>query len=161
MGKIPRYWLPLLLAFSIGGLISSLLVVYLFYMLGQLPPGCYADVEILPGVTADCVKVLKSEYAYIGPFPLDVLAAVWFMVNIGAVLWMYFTLSAAAMGFIWWWRLLGLAVVPYLVYLELAVLKAVCIYCTVMHVMIIADFLIITLFLKSVRRLNILRGPRS
>jgi len=37
--------------------------------------------------------------------------------------------------------------VPYLVSLEVFVLKAICIYCTMMHVAIIVDFCIITYFL--------------
>ncbi|ACB40093.1 vitamin K epoxide reductase family protein [Pyrobaculum neutrophilum] len=143
-------WLVLLVAFSAGGLAASLLVIYLFYLLGALPPGCYADVELLPGVTMDCVRVLTSRYAYIGPLPLDAAAAVWFVVNIGAALWLYRTLSRRAARFVFWWRLLGLAILPYLVYLEFAVLKAVCIYCTVMHIFIVADFVVITLFLRRV-----------
>ncbi len=142
-------WLPLLVVFSAGGLAASLLVVYLFYLLGQLPPGCYVG-EVLPGVTADCVKVLKSEYAYIGPVPLDVAAAVWFVVNIAAALWLYRTLERRAARFIFWWRLLGLALLPYLLYLEFAVLKAICIYCTIMHIFIVADFVVITIFLRRV-----------
>jgi len=72
------------------------------------------------------------------------------MVNIAAALWLYRTLSRRAAAFIFWWRLLGLAILPYLLYLEFAVLKAVCLYCTIMHIMIIADFAVITLFLRRV-----------
>jgi len=147
---VGKGWLILLLAFSAGGLASSLLVVYLFYLLKTLPPGCFAEAELLPGVTLDCVKVLTSSYAYIGPVPLDVAAAAWFMVNIAAALWLYHTLSRRSAAFIFWWRLLGLAILPYLLYLEFAVLKAVCLYCTIMHIMIVADFAVITLFLRRV-----------
>jgi len=34
----------------------------------------------------------------------------------------------------------GIAVVPYLVYVELAVIRAICLYCTVMHAAIVVDF---------------------
>jgi uncharacterized membrane protein len=151
---VVNVWLPLLVAFSLGGLAASLLVVYLFYVLGTLPPGCYADLEVLPGVTMDCIRVLTSEYAYVpvpvlGRVPLDAAAAVWFVVNIGAALWLYKTLSRGAARFVFWWRLLGLAILPYLLYLEFAVLKAVCIYCTVMHVFILADFVVISIFLRK------------
>ncbi|MFP3169365.1 MAG: VKOR family protein, partial [Thermoproteus sp.] len=47
------------------------------------------------------------------------------------------------------------AVLPYLLYVELAVLKALCLYCTIMHAFIIIDFILISVFL---RRVNILRG---
>ena len=151
---VVNVWLPLLVAFSAGGLVASLLVVYLFYTLSILPPGCYADLEVLPGVSMDCVKVLTSEYAYVpvpvlGRVPLDVAAAVWFVVNIGAALWLYKTLTRRAARFVFWWRLLGLAILPYLIYLEFAVLKAVCIYCTIMHAFILADFVVISIFLRK------------
>lgn len=143
-------WLPLLLSFSAGGLMSAVLVAYLFYVLSQLPPGCYLDMEILPGVTAECVKVLTSQYAYLGPIPLDLAAAGWFAVNIAAALWLYKSLKKVVARFIYWWRLLGVALLPYLIYIELAVLKAVCIYCTAMHIFILADFVVISIFLKKV-----------
>ena len=44
---------------------------------------------------------------------------------------------------------MGVAILPYLIYLEFAVLKAVCIYCTIMHAMILADFAVITIFLRK------------
>ena len=121
---------------------------------GHVAAWFYGDLEVLPGVTMDCVRVLTSEYAYVpvpvlGRVPLDVAAAVWFVVNIGAALWLYKTLSRGAARFVFWWRLLGLAILPYLLYLEFAVLKAVCIYCTVMHVFILADFVVISIFLRK------------
>ncbi|MGC8566885.1 MAG: vitamin K epoxide reductase family protein [Caldisphaera sp.] len=57
--------------------------------------------------------------------------------------------SSLSMLFIW--RFIGLAIVPYLIYLELVVLHAICIYCTIMHGMIIADFTIISLLVFSKR----------
>ena len=144
-----KLWLPLLIVFSLAGLVSAALVIYLFYVLGTTPPGCYAQWEILPGVTADCIKVLTSEYAYLGPVPLDAAAAAWFVVNIAAALWLYKSLARRAARFIFWWRLVGVAILPYLIYLEFAVLKAVCIYCTIMHAMILADFAVITIFLRK------------
>jgi uncharacterized membrane protein len=50
------------------------------------------------------------------------------------------------------WRFIGIVIVPYLVFVELFLVKAICIYCTVMHVAIIADFIIISylLFYKRI-----------
>jgi uncharacterized membrane protein len=45
------------------------------------------------------------------------------------------------------WRFLGIVIVPYLVFVELFLAKAICVYCTIMHVAIIADFLIISYLL--------------
>jgi hypothetical protein len=38
-------------------------------------------------------------------------------------------------------------IVPYLVFIELFILHALCIYCTMMHVAIVADFIIISYLL--------------
>jgi hypothetical protein len=38
-------------------------------------------------------------------------------------------------------------IVPYLVFIELVLVKAICFYCTIMHIAIIADFIIISCLL--------------
>lgn len=144
-------WLALLLAFSVGGLISSCLVLYMWYILGHMPPGCYLPETILPGVTVDCVKVLSSPYAHVGPVPLDGLAAVWFSANIALVLLYFASLSRRILATLYYWRILGLAILPYLLYIEFVVLKALCLYCTIMHVFIIIDFIMISIFIKKVK----------
>ncbi len=141
-------WFVLLTAFSIGGLISSALVLYLWYVLGTAPPGCYLPNRILPSVTIDCVKVLASPYSRVGPIPLDGLAAVWFAANIGMVTAYFYAHRRSVLKALLYWRLMGLAILPYLLYAEFAVLKALCIYCTMMHIFIIIDFIIISLFIK-------------
>lgn len=146
MGR--RGWLVLLTAFSIGGLISSILVLYMWYILGRAPPGCYAPSRILPGVTIDCVKVLSSPYAHVGPVPLDGLAAVWFAVNIGIVIAYFYAYRRRLLTTLFYWRLVGLAILPYLLYVEIVMLKALCLYCTIMHIFIIIDFILISLFIK-------------
>jgi len=148
-------WFILLISFSAGGLAASALVLYLWYVLGRLPPGCYLPQAVLPGVTVDCATVLSSPYAHIGPIPLDGLAAVWFILNIGLVAVYFRTFRDGLLTALFYWRLVGIAVLPYLLYVELAVLKALCLYCTIMHAFIIIDFILISIFLRKV---NILRG---
>ncbi|AEA13578.1 Vitamin K epoxide reductase [Thermoproteus uzoniensis 768-20] len=143
-------WFVLLIAFSVGGLISSALVLYMWYILGRMPPGCYLPQAILPGVTVDCVAVLSSPYAHIGPVPLDGLAAVWFVLNIGLVVAYFRTFKNGVLTSLFYWRLVGIAVLPYLLYIELVVLKALCLYCTIMHIFIIIDFILISIFLKKI-----------
>jgi hypothetical protein len=41
------------------------------------------------------------------------------------------------------WGALGAAAVPYLAYVELAVLRAVCVHCTAMHTLIVAIFVVV------------------
>jgi len=45
------------------------------------------------------------------------------------------------------WRFVGLAMVPYLLIVELGILRAICIYCTMMHIAIVVDFRIISYLL--------------
>lgn len=149
MGR--RAWFVLLIAFSIGGLISSALVLYMWYVLETAPPGCYLPSRILPGVTIDCVKVLTSPYSHVGPIPLDGLAAAWFAANIVMVAAYFYANNRGLLKALFYWRLVGLAILPYLLYVEFAVLEALCLYCTMMHIFIIIDFVLITLFIKRVR----------
>jgi Predicted membrane protein len=47
------------------------------------------------------------------------------------------------------WRFIGIAIVPYLIYIELAIVRAICVYCTIMHSAIIIDFILITVLLRG------------
>lgn len=148
--------LALLLGGSVAGLITALLVIYTVYVI-ETEPYCPAE-ETVGGVPLDCVKVISSEYSRVslGEFaiPLEMLAAAWFLSNIAAVLLIHFreAVKAKVLRFLFYWRFLGVAVVPYLVYIELFIIGAICIYCTAMHAAIIADFALITylLFIKKI-----------
>ncbi|MEL9991176.1 MAG: vitamin K epoxide reductase family protein [Thermoproteus sp.] len=149
MGR--RAWFALLVVFSAGGLASSALVLYMWYVLGHMPPGCYLPQTVLPGVTIDCVKVLSSQYAHIGPIPLDGLAAIWFSLNIALVATYFYSERQYILRTLFYWRLLGLAILPYLLYIEFVVLQALCLYCTIMHIFIIIDFILISIFIKRIK----------
>ncbi|MDG6976023.1 MAG: hypothetical protein JRN27_08035, partial [Nitrososphaerota archaeon] len=45
------------------------------------------------------------------------------------------------------WRFIGLILVPYLVFVEVGILHAICVYCTMMHVAIILDFVVVSYLL--------------
>jgi Predicted membrane protein len=64
-------------------------------------------------------------------------------------------IANVALSTLFYWRFLGIVVVPYLIYVETYLLHALCIYCTVMHIMIIIDFTIITLYFTKFKRINI------
>ncbi len=77
------------------------------------------------------------------------LAAIWFIVNIILVLTYDLgpeNLAVLAINALFYWRFIGIVVVPYLIFVETYLLHALCIYCTVMHIMIIIDFAVITIF---------------
>ncbi|WP_243671547.1 vitamin K epoxide reductase family protein [Vulcanisaeta sp. JCM 16161] len=155
MRRLSRTWLILMLIFSAIGLFASSIVIYTYYYLHELPPLCTSFKSPFPGITIDCERVLSSRYSDIGGVPLDLLAAVWFIVNIILVLTYDLgpgNLAALALNVLFYWRFIGILVVPYLIFVETYLLHALCMYCTIMHVMIIIDFIVITVFLIKVRR---------
>lgn len=150
--RVKASHLALLLAFSALGLASSSLVLYEYYKLHRPPPLCTIP-QAQPrvgDVAINCQLVLSSPYSKVGPVSLDELAAIWFVINIALVLLTVFapaTLARATFRALFGWRFIGVAVVPYLVYIELFVIHAICIYCTTMHAAIVADFTVITLLM--------------
>ncbi len=155
MGRLTSKWLALMLLFSSIGLFASSIVVYTYYYLRQLPPFCTAFKSPFPGVTIDCEIVLSSRYSDIGGVPLDVLAAIWFIVNIMLVLIYDLgppTFANISINALFYWRFIGIIVVPYLIFVETYLLHAICIYCTIMHIMIIIDFTIITIYFMKIGR---------
>jgi uncharacterized membrane protein len=146
-----------LVIMSIIGLASALTVLYEFQVLGNLPPFCTlgGHAEFL-GTPINCATVLESSYSNIDVlgihFPLELLAALWFIINICLVCMISFGSSASAkrlLDVLFGWRFFGLIIVPYLLYLEFFVVHSICIYCTVMHAAIIIDFIIVSYFLFS------------
>ena len=157
MRRLTKTWLVLMLVFSAVGLFASSVVIYTYYYLHELPPLCTSFKSPFPGVTIDCERVLSSRYSDIGGVPLDLLAAIWFIANITLVL-IYDLgpqrLASLALNTLFYWRFIGIAVVPYLIFVETYLLHALCMYCTIMHVMIIIDFVVITVFFIKVRKLT-------
>ncbi len=145
-------WLKfgILIAMAGFGLWSSSMVLFPFCVIGNATQ--------TSGIAINCYKVLQSSYDSVFGVPLDVLAAVYFIINLGLIYVVSFARSdrlyGRALRVLFGWRFFGLVLVPYLVYLEFFVLKAVCLYCTVMHVAIIVDFVIITYFLFYRRNLK-------
>ena len=151
MGRLNSTWFTLFIAFSVVGIFASSVVLYTYYYLHTQPPLCTLNGlrSPFPGVTIDCLKVLSSRYADVFDMPLDALALIWFILNIIAVVAYSYAgdrLSMLSFRFLVYWRFLGLAIIPYLLFVEFAILRAVCLYCTIMHAMIIADFAVVTVY---------------
>jgi uncharacterized membrane protein len=156
--------LALLLTMSSFGLAASALVLYEFYTLHRLPPLCQYHPNS-GGIQLNCYAVLTSPYSRVGPFSLDALAAAWFIINICLSLIVCLAPLAAArlaLRALFAWRFVGIAVVPYLVYVELAVIRAICLYCTIMHAAILVDFAVISyvLFSRRSRLRAVIMGPK-
>jgi uncharacterized membrane protein len=143
-------WLKLLLlvAMSVFGLWASTMVVVVYYTMKQALPFC--PMQQGPGITFNCNAVLDSSYSQVFGIPLELLAVAYFIINLLLVYFIAFgnnRLFRASLKTLFGWRFIGIAIVPYLVFVELYLIKAICTYCTIMHVAIVADFLIISYLL--------------
>jgi uncharacterized membrane protein len=146
--RISRFKLLLLVAMSAFGLIASTMVVVIFYYLKDSLPFCPTSTG--SGIVFNCGIVLGSSYSVVFGVPLELLAVVYFIVNLTLVYIIAFGRRRAfevSLDFLFVWRFIGILIVPYLVFVELVILKAICVYCTIMHVAIVADFIIISYFL--------------
>ena len=79
--------------------------------------------------------------------PLELLAVIYFIVNLVLVYLIAFASDRASklsLSVLFGWRFIGVAMVPYLVFIELFLLHSVCVYCTIMHAAILVDFVIIS-----------------
>jgi uncharacterized membrane protein len=103
-----------------------------------------------PGIELNCDAVLSSRYSQVFGIPLELFAVAYFILNLLLVYLIAFgsdRFYRTSLKVLFVWRFLGIAIVPYLVFVELFLIKAVCVYCTIMHVAIIADFIIISYLL--------------
>ena len=147
--RIGRGKFLILIVMSLVGMTASSVVFYIYEVLHSLPPYCTSSVVIL-GARWDCQTVLSSPYNNVYGVNLDLLAIAYFIVNLALVFMVSFgsdRLFRRAFRVLFVWRFLGLIIVPYLVTLEFFVVRAICVYCTIMHASILVDFAIVTYFL--------------
>lgn len=148
--RISKLKLLLLMAMSIFGLWASMEVLVVYDLLGQQLPLCQPGQAPWFGRVINCDTVLSSRYSMIFGIPLELFAVVYFIFNLFLVYLVAFggdAIFKRALTVLFAWRFLGLIIVPYLVSIELFILYAICVYCTMMHVAIILDFIIISYFL--------------
>jgi uncharacterized membrane protein len=146
--RVTRTKFVILVAMSVVGLFAASETLFTYYIFKQTLPFCTAG--SFAGISLDCNTVLGSGYSQIFGIPLELFAVAYFVVNLILVYMVTFgspKVFGKALTTLFGWRFVGLMIVPYLVFIEFIVLKAICIYCTIMHAAIIADFVIITYFL--------------
>ncbi|MDG7011196.1 MAG: vitamin K epoxide reductase family protein [Nitrososphaerota archaeon] len=146
--RISKLKFVLLIAMSLFGLWASGTVLVIFYTLNQQLPLCPTGTFL--GIHFDCGAVLDSPYSRILGMPLELLAMGYFLVNLGLVYLVAFgseRVSDATMDVLFGWRFIGIILVPYLMFVEFFVIHAICVYCTMMHIAIIADFIVISYLL--------------
>jgi uncharacterized membrane protein len=139
----------ILVAMSIFGLWASSMVLVIFYELHQAPPFCTLPQQT-SGISINCEAVLSSPYSSIFGIPLEVLAVGYFIVALGLIYLVSFgpeNVFRKSFKTLFVWRFAGLFMVPYLLVVELLILRAICLYCTMMHIAIVTDFGIISYLL--------------
>jgi uncharacterized membrane protein len=89
------------------------------------------------GSVVNCGSVTHSAYSVIPgtSIPISVLGIAWFVVSGGLALT---SLRWVQLG----WSGLGLLVVIYLVYVEIVVLHQICEWCTGVHLLVLASFVV-------------------
>ena len=150
--RISRVKLFILLVMSAVGIWASATVLIIFYTLNQQLPLCPTGTYDILGfrIHLDCGVVLSSSYSVVFGIPLELAALVYFLVNVAMVFVIAFASDRAAritVNVLFVWRFLGVALVPYLVFVELFLLHAICVYCTIMHAAILIDFAVISYLL--------------
>ncbi len=143
--RISKLKLLILVAMSAVGLWASGTVLVIYYTLGQQLPLCPTGSYF--GIHLDCGAVLGSGYSKVFGVPLELLAVLYFVVNLVLVYLIAFgsdRVAKRSLSVLFGWRFIGLAMVPYLVFVEFFLLHAVCVYCTIMHIAILVDFAVIS-----------------
>jgi uncharacterized membrane protein len=114
---------------GLAGLAVSVYLTVLHYQ--GVVPGCPTTGPI------NCDAVLSSKYAVLAgtSVPTSALGIVWFAVSV--ILWM-----AGWRRAIYAWSSAGLASVTVLVFTEIVLLGAICLWCTAAHALVLAQFLI-------------------
>ncbi len=146
--RVSKTKFVILIAMSIVGLFAASETLFTYYLFKQTLPFCTSG--SFAGISLDCNAVLGSKYSQILGVPLELFAVAYFVINLVLVYLVTFgsqRMFSRALTTLFGWRFVGLMIVPYLVFIEFIVLRAICIYCTIMHAAIIADFIVISYFL--------------
>lgn len=122
------------LAASLAGFAVAAYLSVLHYD-PALPLACSAS------GTVNCERVLTSPYAVAAGLPVAVWGAVWFAG--AAALALRFTAGVPWMRYAALvWAAAGAAAVLRFVYVELAVIGSICLWCTIVHALVIGIFAI-------------------
>ena len=115
------------------GLVGLAIAAYLavaHYAAGQVPLACSTSGLV------NCEQVTSSPESMLGPVPVALLGVAWFGVFLGLL-----GLRAAPLPRLLWTGL-GVAFVFYLVYAELFLIGAICLWCTAVHGLVVGLFLL-------------------
>jgi uncharacterized membrane protein len=121
---------------SVAGLAVSAYLVLTHYFAEQVPLACGT------GGIVDCEQVTNSAESMLGPLPVAVLGLTWFAAFLFLLLGRRQRTEGGLMLAQVGWSVAGLLFVFYLVYAELFLVGAICLWCTVVHGVVVALFLL-------------------
>jgi len=135
----------LLVITNLVGWIITLLYYYYVYSLGINPPLCYAHIG---GLEINCAKVARAPESKILVLslgnvtitvPIALIAVIWFTSK--AILSIYYILGwRRVLDVILYLSGIGLLLIPYLLWIELFKVHALCTYCTFLQAFIAITF---------------------
>lgn len=124
-------------ALGVVGLLISAYLVGTHYFADQIPLACAT------GGIVDCEQVTSSAESMIGPIPVAVLGLIWFVGYLVLLIpTAYMSPRQRLLNLQLAWAIAGLAAVFYLVYAELFLIGAICLWCTAIHGIVVALFML-------------------
>ena len=126
-----RTWPAIL---GVAGLLISAYLVGTHYFAEEVPLACST------GGIVDCEQVTSSAESMIGPMPVAVLGLVWFAVFLAILAIRSWWPQAMLVQVVW--AVAGLLNVFWLVYAELFLIGAICLWCTAIHAIVVGLFLL-------------------
>lgn len=137
MAGAARYIQPAVLVACLVGLGVSIYLTFVHYAAAQL-------VCTVSGAV-NCERVLSSPYSVIGGtgLPTSLAGIAWFAVAaiLAALRWRDPSFPNAGRAQVAW-SIVGLLTILYLVFVEIVLIGAICVWCTVAHVMVLVIFLL-------------------
>ena len=103
---------------------------------GQVPLLCSTSGLV------DCEQVTTSAESFVGPLPVAYLGLVWFLVMLGLIAVAHPEPDTWSSTLRLAWAAIGTVFVIYLMYAELFLIGAICLWCTAIHVVVIALLLL-------------------
>ncbi|MCC7106306.1 MAG: vitamin K epoxide reductase family protein [Chloroflexi bacterium] len=124
---------------TLGALATSAYLTAAHYAAGEVTLACSADGLV------NCELVTSSAQSMLGPFPVALLGTLWSLGMLGLLRLESVRdgrFERAALRGELAWTAGGLAFVFYLLYAELLLIGAICAWCTVVHALVVALFLL-------------------
>ena len=130
------------------GLILAALAIFGFAVASYLAAVALAGTVPYCGPVRGCVEVATSEYAWIGPIPVAVFGVSYSTLLLGAAIAWWRTGDRRILAGHYGLSLAGLVFEVYLLYLQVFVIEAICIWCVLYGISTFLGFLLKVAWLR-------------